>query len=209
MLGAMAMRIGTWQIDVRPFGWTRLRDDGGGPTVYIQYAVPDSGRAARLDMQTVVMEAGVEEPLSGRTWRRIPLTTVEQLLTYDIEETQGVFNSPCEAPAPSLDSLREFFDATENKYLTIKTPQLDVRISDGGEGEPKGKLPVVRPPDGRLTEDFLNDVADAYRWFTAAGRPPAPSISETSKVPVRTVHRWIYEARKRGILPPARAGRAG
>lgn len=205
----MALRIGTWELDVRPMGWTRLRDNGGGPTVYIQYAIPESADDTGLDMRTVVMEASPEEPLTGRTWRRIPLGMVEQSLLHHMEDTHGIFSYPWEGPAPTLDSLAEFFDATEDKFMTIKSPRLGTRVGDGQDGDPKGTLPVIRSPEGRLTDDFLGDVAEAYRWFTAAGQPPAPSISERSNVPVRTVHRWIYEARKRGILPPARAGRAG
>ncbi|MBE4789960.1 hypothetical protein [Streptomyces caniscabiei] len=205
----MAVHIGTWKIEVRPMGWTRLSDNSGGPTVYIQYAIPESAADTRLDMQTVVMEAGQEGPLTGRTWRRIPLAMAESRLLEDMEYTHGIFNYPWEGPRPTLDSLVEFFDSTKDKFTTVMIGEIGARVGDGQDGDPKGKLPIIRSPEGRLTEDFLTDVADAYRWFTAAGEPPAPSISKRAKVPVRTVHRWIYEARKRGILPPARAGRAG
>lgn len=53
-----------------------------------------------------------------------------------------------------------------------------------------------------ITADFLSDIAAQYREHVAAGRMPAPSISKTEGAPVRTVHRWIYEARKRGLLEP-------
>jgi len=71
------------------------------------------------------------------------------------------------------------------------------------------KCPTLIAPEGRLTEDFFKAMADVYLWVTAAGRHPAPVIAEMVGVPVRRVHRWIYEARKRGLLPPAMPGRAG
>ncbi|MFI1726907.1 hypothetical protein [Streptomyces sp. NPDC020489] len=210
----MALRIGTWEIDIRPKGWTRLKDEDGGPVVYIQFAVPEAP-GGRLDMLAVVMEPGADEPLTGRTWRRIPLATVEQILTgSDIAaDVHDIFTSQSTLAAPTLDALHEYFETRNSPphyvpHTTIKF-ESDSMVGDGTDGDPTGKFPIVRPPEGRLTDEFLQTVADAYRWFNAAGRSPAPSISETSGVPVRTVHRWIYEARKREILPPARPGRAG
>ena len=64
-------------------------------------------------------------------------------------------------------------------------------------------------PEGRLTDEFLRDLAEVYLNLAAAGRHPAPPIAEHVNRPVRTVHRWIALARKRGHLPPATQGRVG
>ena len=53
--------VGEWQMAIRPGGWIRLTDGKGGPSVYIQYDVPDEPPAGRWDMLTVVMESGPEE----------------------------------------------------------------------------------------------------------------------------------------------------
>ena len=54
----------------------------------------------------------------------------------------------------------------------------------------------------RMTDDFLAGIAHRYSELVDVGRMPAPAIAEAEGVPVRTVHRWVYEARKRGMLPP-------
>lgn len=78
-----------------------------------------------------------------------------------------------------------------------------------GRRQQSAEPPAVTAPEGRLTDEFLKTVADAYLWMTVSGRHPAPSIAEMAKVPVSRVHRWVCEARKRGFLPPSRPGRAG
>lgn len=72
-------------------------------------------------------------------------------------------------------------------------------------------IQLAYPVDG-LTDAFLSDVARAYRAAVGQGRTdPAVAIAEamgeTSNV--RTVHSWIYKARKQGFLPPARKDRRG
>lgn len=77
------------------------------------------------------------------------------------------------------------------------------------EGQQSAERPTIATPENGLTDDFLKSVAEAYLWATSAGLHPAPSIAELAEVPVRRVHRWVSDARKRGFLPPARPGRAG
>lgn len=157
-------------------------------------------------MQSVVMKAG-DESLSGRVWRRIPLADLETYFVFP--EVRDVLTSESEVAPPSLEELEEYFTATENSSKVSAITWSGMYVSDGSEGYPEGKFPMIHAPEGRLTDEFLADVADAYRWLTRAKRAPAPAIADMAKVPVRTVHRWIYEARKRDILPPARQGRAG
>lgn len=230
MLDHMGLGIDQWDIDVRPWGWLRLREQSGnGPSVFLHYQLTGPERQERLELQSVVMRSGEAEPLSGRLWRRIPLSQIEEALTTWL--VQMPFNAPTESvalnamqaresfiegsdlsnvEAPTLDGLDQYFDDTEDIATVFFNPiPSGSLVSDGTEGVPPGKIPQITPPEGRITDDFLSDVAEAYRWFTEAKKPPAPAISEMSGAPVRTVHRWIYEARKRGILPPARTGRAG
>lgn len=61
----------------------------------------------------------------------------------------------------------------------------------------------------RMTPEFLAAIAAQYNAATAEGRPPAPPIAAAYGVPVATVHRWVSEARKKGVLPPGRRGSAG
>lgn len=58
----------------------------------------------------------------------------------------------------------------------------------------------------KLTDDFLRAVAGEYNKHVATGSP-AVQIATDRGAPVRTVHRWVMEARRRGFLVPTRQGR--
>jgi hypothetical protein len=64
------------------------------------------------------------------------------------------------------------------------------------------------PTDG-LTDDFLCDVSRAYAAALARGERPNVAISEQVGHPVKTVQRWVYLARQRGIMPRGRQGAPG
>lgn len=161
----------------------------------------------RFDMHSVVMERGADDTLSGRTWRRIPFSELEMFMK--LPEIREILTSPCDVAPPTLEGLADYFAATEHLVKTQLTLPSGMLVGDGSEETPKGKFPMIKAPEGRLTDEHLQDVAQAYRWLSDANKPPAPAIADMAGVPVRTVHRWVYEARKRGILPPARSGRAG
>jgi hypothetical protein len=56
-----------------------------------------------------------------------------------------------------------------------------------------------------LTDAFLSDVARAYEAAIARGLPPAEAISKLVGVQRKTVQSWVYKARKRDIMPPAKS----
>jgi hypothetical protein len=66
-----------------------------------------------------------------------------------------------------------------------------------------------RKGPARKTDEFYRQLAAAYSSATRQSRRPAIDLAEANAVPVRTVHRWIAEARKRGFLPPGQKGRRG
>jgi hypothetical protein len=68
------------------------------------------------------------------------------------------------------------------------------------------------PVDG-LTDAFLADVARAYASAVARGERPNAAIRDQlggeEKVPLKTVQRWVYTARQRGIMPRGTKGAPG
>lgn len=53
-----------------------------------------------------------------------------------------------------------------------------------------------------INDEFLEGIARQYTEHVIAGQMPAPAIAISEGAPVATVHRWVREARKRGLLPP-------
>lgn len=65
---------------------------------------------------------------------------------------------------------------------------------------------IRRAPGRRLTDAFLEDVAQRY---LAAGRGYAATLAEAYQVSPRTVVSWVEKARARGILTATTPGVAG
>jgi hypothetical protein len=62
----------------------------------------------------------------------------------------------------------------------------------------------------RHPDMFYVSVADAYAELIDTSRHPAQDIATLTDAPITTVNRWVREARRRGLLPPASApGRPG
>ena len=61
--------------------------------------------------------------------------------------------------------------------------------------------PRIDDPGGyRKPDAFYRDVADRYLYQAAISSRPAHALAEANTIPVATVHRWIREAKARGIL---------
>ena len=64
------------------------------------------------------------------------------------------------------------------------------------------------PEDTGLTDEFLEDVSHAYRAAVARGERPNRALAEQlgDGYSKRTVERWVYLARQRGLLASSRKG---
>jgi hypothetical protein len=75
---------------------------------------------------------------------------------------------------------------------------------------------IARLPDELLLADprsrpdeFYATVASTYRHLVSATAKPVVELALANEVPRTTAHRWVKEARRRGMLPPGRSGKAG
>ena len=75
----------------------------------------------------------------------------------------------------------------------------------------EARLPerLVDETTWRRSDDFYAAVASTYRHLVAASARPVAEIAEANDVPRTTAHRWVKEARRRGMLAPGRPGKAG
>ena len=63
----------------------------------------------------------------------------------------------------------------------------------------------IKVPKGRKRPDsFYREVASLFSIAAASGSRPAERIAKANRVPPSTVHRWVKEARRRGVMSPAR-----
>jgi DNA-directed RNA polymerase specialized sigma24 family protein len=70
--------------------------------------------------------------------------------------------------------------------------------------EPALNLEGANSRAGKRPDAFYRAVADAYSWLAGHGRRPAVELAAINGVPPTTVHRWVKEARRRGLFGPGR-----
>jgi hypothetical protein len=80
----------------------------------------------------------------------------------------------------------------------------------------RGWRDIARLPDELLTldsrsrpDEFYATVASTYRHLVSATARPVAEMAAANDVPRTTAHRWVKEARRRGMLAPGRPGKAG
>lgn len=128
---------------------------------------------------------------------------------------------------PTSDLLRSIpvgrIEATANAQLTVVDDRVTPaptrrrrRAASGGPHPPPPndtgwEQPGPEAPAGLRgrPDRFYADIAAEYQDHTRTSRRPAADLADRHGVPVTTAHRWIKEARRRGLLAPGRPGKAG
>ncbi len=177
-------------------GWFRW-DDEDGWTLYAQFR-PD--QAGRFRPTALYLAAPEDSWLSVTDLATIPLRRMEAMVNAPGDWGDLLrFSVYQQAPgAPTVDEAtdrwaREIGVADAKPAATTRKPPLRITV----------------PPGRRRPDVFYERVARAYSWLAEQGNRPASVLAEVNEVPVSTVHRWVKEARRRGLLGPGRRGGAG
>ncbi|MGH8917692.1 MAG: hypothetical protein ACRD0H_05020, partial [Actinomycetes bacterium] len=126
---------------------------------------------------------------------------------------RDAIRAPAERDPLDLPALEQHFGTPEQlAALDSEHPLLEnhMVILQADKPDPGAAPPPLSRPDGRISDDFLRELATAYKWLVASGESaPASAIASQTGAPVATVRRWIVNARQRQFLPPGRPARAG
>jgi hypothetical protein len=76
-----------------------------------------------------------------------------------------------------------------------------------GEAQRRAPLILRRPPGRRLDDSFYQQVGLVYRQAIGRGHKPRQAIASAAGVSADVAGRWIYEARKRGLIPKTKPGK--
>lgn len=212
-----------WRLICAPGGWVRATRTPDATTVYMRLRGAGGGQQQRLNVHTVVMDS--DSPISTHVWRYVPFQAVEEvanglqgfLAATGKNPFRDVLLAPAKVEPVDVEQLERHF-GTEEELAAADGPDPVVvgnmvLVSDSGavSTQPGDEpAPLTKPSGGRITDEFLAELAQMYRWLVATGRTaPSTMIAEQTDTPVATVRRWVSSARKKGMLPPGRPGRAG
>lgn len=76
------------------------------------------------------------------------------------------------------------------------------------EEEPPPIRLKVPKGTGKKPDEFYRQVAAAYEYLSESTRAPAAEIARRNRVEPSTAHRWIREAKARGMLARGQKGKA-
>lgn len=176
--------------------------------LYVRFQPDDSDRLRATELY--VDAAGAH--ITGKHMRELPLHVIETLVNED-----DSLRRLLDAPGPQLAVLASHFGTTfgrPDEANWVNQSMLSQLPGSGALTVAKEKLrpsasepavpPLAAPQDG-MTDEWLRHLAAAYRAAVRRGEAPAKSLAEQAGVPVRTVHSWLYRARKRGYIAPGRS----
>jgi hypothetical protein len=149
--------------------------------------VRDQG--GRLQITELYMATG--QALSARILREVPLGRLEAWVNRgDVREA---IEADMNLPGPDFGGTAEQFH--------YGRPVVEPRRTKA----PRLNVPARRP----YPDEFFRKLADLYARLAREGERPAKTIADANGIPMGTVYGWIREARRRGLLPPARQGTRG
>lgn len=152
-------------------------------SVHVRVEAHDDGRLGLAELR--VIGQPTSELLRAIPVGRIEATANAQLTVVDASVV----------PAP----------VRRRRRATAGAPQPPTPNDTGWE-RPRPDAPTGQ---GGRPDRFYADVAAEYQHLTRMSRRPATDLADQYGVPVTTAHRWIKEARRRGLLAPGRPGKAG
>jgi hypothetical protein len=193
-------------------GWVRFdASDWEGP-VYVRFT-EDEGRL-------VVRELYIDPrggSLRSADLRKLDLSRLAALAGTDWNDPVHAANR--REPGPDLRRLASHFNGLYRRGSDWITQSYLAQDPDSGVKAPKMGADVfprmledvpptapLRAPEYGLTDDFLREVADAYASAVARHEHPAKTLARQTGFDARTVHSWVYKARKRGIMQPTKRG---
>ncbi len=157
-------------------GWVRFRE---AKSVYVTYL-----RFARDGSVADLFIDGGSREVTPALLRQLPLARYQ---ARALARPDLLFGGLFTAPVPELRGI-----------LSTELFSHGQRTVDS-----RSRVTLQPPVDVVLTDGFLQDVARAYQNAVAHGERPNVALANQSGHPKRTIERWVYQARKRGLLPPA------
>jgi hypothetical protein len=181
-------------------GWFSMSGPDGADGVHVRFRE----REGRLVITQLYVHAAEITP---EILQRLSLRRLEAELNAAPRLEPGQRYSGLDA-AVLADFLRSCGEGEPEPSLADLRERARHQPRQGRRSEEPDRPQLTRP-DGATPEEFYPRVAAAYLEYAQLTRAPAKEMAAEAGVPVTTAHRWIREARRRGVLPPARKGKAG
>lgn len=157
---------------------------------------PPGAKAPLVVHETVIRVGFDGGTATAAAARDVPLARLEAALNLRLLQHGGL-PAENEFPFTAMQAPPPDFPSEEWR-----------QYPDGPHRRPRGPSLKLRvPPAGSRTDAFYEQVAERYLWLASQGPRPAEELARANDVSPSTVHLWVREARRRGILPPGQRGK--
>lgn len=208
-LHTVTAKLATVRLGIGNGGWVRVDDPDHLPgPLYVKLRPGSDGRWRTTELYL----DGRGETLTGDLLRRLRLDRIEALAADP--EVQSSLEARSGLPEVPLSVLASHYattvargwvaDAQRSQIKGSNVPQ--VKRARDPDPPSEERPPLHAPEGGRLTDDFLRQVYRAYKAAISRGEWPAPALAEQTGVTPHAVRKWIYTARRRGIIPQGKQG---
>jgi hypothetical protein len=173
-------------------GWATFEHDDGPVIVLLRFQEV-AGRIETTELHLVGRDGAA---VTGTAVRSIPLGSIETAV-----------NGPAARPAVLEHIAADGPAFKPGDFGPVRKNFLDLMAEL--KEHPGRPSRVLKVPTGRARpDDFYAKVAELYTWLAGPGgsRRPAVDIANDNDVPVSTVHRWLREARQRGLMGAGQRG---
>lgn len=146
-----------------------------------------------LAVREIAMQSDRDVAITGAVARDLPFARMEAAANRRLYRVTGAVS---EDDYPFLNTRN---DQTQScHFADYPRPWMSFPGWEHSEHQPSMTLTV--PADRRKPDSFYTEVADRYQWLASRVKRPAEELAEANEVPVTTIHRWVKEARRRGLL---------
>jgi hypothetical protein len=181
-------------------GWARYFYDrtGHGPIVRLRLG-PDPESNADKPAMTVreVWVAFENARVGARVMRDLPLGRIEAAINQPLvyADLSRYVSIPTARSIQFPDHLRDPDSGPDDPPWWIVPPQSKRRA-------PRLKLRIPEGP-GKKPDEFYRQVAERFTYLGTVSTRPANELAAANDVNVSTIHGWVKEARRRGLMPAA------
>jgi hypothetical protein len=186
-------------------GWLAVPSEPSAPRFFVR--CHDDGRGGvKITALTIV----APDRITSATLRAVPIGRIEAAINADPELLSvALAKDQLDGVLHLLEGAPEIPMGGKSITVTVgDSAAINDSVAAGlSPGDDPAELPLTRP-DRTDPTAFYGRVARRYMTLVPKTAKPAPAIAQEAGVPVATARRWINEARRRGLLPAGRPGRA-
>ena len=179
----------------RPYGWAAYfnpaghiadPDAGSYVAIYVRFAPESAEGDAAIEVRELHVAAEGGAVFASPLLRTIPINRM--VAAVNRPSTIGRIR-PLLALSSAIET--ETLGSGVNRWMFPPREAAPVE-------EPT--LRITDPGGRRKPDEFYATVADRYLALATLSNRPAQELAKANQLPVTTVHRWLKEARTRGLL---------